>query len=95
MIRRTWHHHLALDFLFVHPRIASRLVNVKFVGIQLLQAICMIAQTLGCDRVWGETTLDSAPFYRRYLKQQVDDQFAIGADEIASFATNFRTNLMP
>ncbi|MFN0075333.1 MAG: hypothetical protein ACKVY0_02550 [Prosthecobacter sp.] len=33
MLRRTWHHHLALDFLFVHPRIASRLVNVKSVGV--------------------------------------------------------------
>jgi hypothetical protein len=32
MLRRTWHHHLALDFLFVHPRIASRRVNVKGSG---------------------------------------------------------------
>ena len=54
MIRRTWHHHLALDFLFVHPRISSRLVNVKSVGLQILRAVCMIAQDLGCQRVWGE-----------------------------------------
>lgn len=86
MLRRTWHHHLALDFLFVHPRIASRHVNVKSVGLQLLQAICIIAQDLGCQRLWGETTQDSAPFYRRYLKQPVDDQFAIGSDEIAMFS---------
>ena len=86
MIRRTWHHHLALDFLFVHPRISSRLVNVKSVGFQLLQAVCMIAQNLGCQRVWGEATRDSAPFYRRYLQQPVDDQFAIRSDEIAIFA---------
>jgi hypothetical protein len=45
--------------------------------------------------VWGETTVDSAPFYRRYLKQTVDDQFAIDADEISTFAANFKTNLMP
>lgn len=86
MLRRTWHHHLALDFLFVHPRIASRLVNVKSVGFQLLQAICMIAQDLGCQRVWGETTEDSAPFYKRYLKQSVDDQFTLGPEEILKFA---------
>ena len=86
MIRRTWHHHLALDFLFVHPRISCKLVKVKYVGIQLLQAVCMIARTLGCERVWGEATQDSAPFYRRYLKQPVDDQFAIGSGEIAIFA---------
>ena len=86
MLRGTWHHHLALDFLFVHPRIASRLVNVKSVGVQLLQAVCMIAQKLGCQRVWGETTQDSAPFYKRYLKQSVDDQFTLGPDEILKFA---------
>ena len=91
MIRRTWHHHLALDFLFVHPRIASKLVNVKSVGLQLLQAICLIAHTLDCQRVWGETTEDSAPFYRRYLKQPVDDQFALGDDEIGRFASMFTT----
>lgn len=91
MLRRTWHHHLALDFLFVHPRIASRLVNVKSVGLQLLQAICMIAQTMGCQRVWGEATQDSAPFYRRYLKQPVDDQFAITQDEITMFSAKFET----
>jgi hypothetical protein len=88
MIRRTWHHHLALDFLFVHPRISSKLVNVKSVGLQLLQAVCLIANALGCQRVWGETTQDSAPFYRRYLKQPVDDRFTIGPDEIADFAAN-------
>lgn len=95
MLRRTWHHHLALDFLFMHPRIASRVVNVKFVGIQLLQAVCLVAQTLRCQRVWGEATADSAPFYRRYLGQPVDDQFGINAEEIARLAENFRTNLMP
>jgi hypothetical protein len=85
MLRRTWHYHLALDFLFVHPRIASRVVNVKSVGLQLLQAVCLIAHDLGCQRVWGETTQDSAPFYRRYLKCPVDDQLAIAEDEIAAF----------
>ncbi len=89
MLRRTWHHHLALDFLFVHPRIASRRVNVKSVGHQLLLAISMIAHTLDCQRVWGETTQDSAPFYRRYLKQPVDDQFSISTEEIAHFAAEF------
>jgi hypothetical protein len=91
IIRRTWHHHLALDFLFVHPRIASKVMNVKSVGLQLLQAICLIAHTLNCQRVWGETTADSAPFYRRYLKQPVDDQFALDSEEIGRFASMFTT----
>lgn len=95
MVRRTWHHHLALDFLFVHPRIASRQVNVKSAGLQLLQAICMIARDLGCQRVWGEATQGSAPFYRRYLKQPVDDQFSIPCDEIAALSAKFETERKP
>jgi hypothetical protein len=55
--------------------------------LQLLQAICIIAQELGCQRVWGETTEESAPFYRRYLKQPVDDLLAISSDEIAMFSS--------
>jgi hypothetical protein len=95
MVRRTWHHHLALDFLFVHPRIASRLVNVKSVGHQLLLAIGMIAHTLGCQRVWGEATQDSAPFYRRYLKLPVDDQFSISPEELACFAEEVMSKVRP
>lgn len=91
MIRRAWHHHLALDFLFVHPRIAGKLVNVKSVGLQLLQAVCLIAHTLDCQRVWGETTEDSASFYRRYLKQPVDDRFALDSEDIGRFTTMFTT----
>jgi hypothetical protein len=91
MIRRTWHHHLALDFLFVHPRVAARLENIKFAGRQLLQAVCLVAHTIGCPRVWGEATEDSAPFYRRYLQQSVDDQFIIPADEIAAFAASIQS----
>jgi hypothetical protein len=73
----------------VHPRISSKLVNVKSVELQLAQAVCLIAQTLGCQRVWGETKQDSAPFYRRHLSRPVDDQFAIDKDEIAALATEF------
>lgn len=95
MIRRTWHHHLALDFLFVHPRIASKVTNVRSAGLQLLQGVCLVAHLLGCQRVWGETTQDSATFYRRHLRQPVDDQFAIGSDEITAFADEFSSKVTP
>ncbi|WP_395743505.1 hypothetical protein [Prosthecobacter sp.] len=88
MVRRTWYHHLALDFLFVHPRISSKLVDVRSVGVQLLQGICVVAHALGCQRVWGETTQDSAPFYRRYLEEPVDDQFTISTAEIARLSAS-------
>lgn len=86
MVRRTWRHNLMIDFLFVHPRISGRVLNVKGVGIRILQALCSIAHDLGCPLVWGEATQDSAPFYERHLDRDVGDQFAIQQNEIAEFA---------
>jgi len=87
MVRRPWRHNLMIDFLFVHPRISGRVLNVKGVGIQILKAICAIAYELGCDTVWGEATQDSAPFYERHLHREVGDRFDIGGSQIIQFAT--------
>lgn len=86
MVRRTWRHNLMIDFLFVHPRISGRVLNVKGVGIQILKAICAITHELGCDTVWGEATQDSAPFYERHLHRDVGDRFDIGGSQIIQFA---------
>lgn len=86
MLRRTWCHHLIIDFLFVHPSISGKAVKIKNVGIGTLQAICLIARDLGCERVWGEATRDSAPFYSRQLGTSVKDQFDIGQSKIAELA---------
>ena len=86
MVRRTWCHHLMIDFLFVHPSICGQLTNVKAVGLQMLQSACLLAQELDCKRVWGEATLDSAPFYERQLRRPVEDLFAIEKHEIREFA---------
>jgi hypothetical protein len=88
MVRRTWCHHLIIDFLFVHPSICGRAVNIKGVGIKLLRAICMIARALGCKRVWGEATRDSAPFYEQQLSRSVEDQFAFERPDIATLAAS-------
>ena len=86
MVRRTWCHHLMVDFLFVHPSISGKAVNVKSIGVSLLQSICMIAQSLGCPQVWGEATRDSSSFYARQLDRAILDRFDIHADEIKTFA---------
>lgn len=86
MVRRTWCHHLMIDFLFVHPNICGQLVGVKAVGLQMLQSVCLLARELDCKRVWGEATLDSAPFYERQLRRPIEDHFAIDKHEIRLFA---------
>lgn len=80
-----------IDFLFVHPDICGKLVGIKTVGLQILQAICLLARQLGCKRVWGEATLDSAPFYQRQLGKLVEDHFAIEKREIARFARRLQS----
>lgn len=87
MVRRTWCHHLMIDFLFVHPRICGKVTHVRGVGIEILRAICLIARALNCKRVWGEATLDSAPFYNRQLHQTVEDHFHIERPQIADMAS--------
>ena len=86
MVRRTWCNHLMIDFLFVHPSISGKAVNVKSIGLRLLQAICLIAETIGCPLVWGEATRDSASFYERQLHQSVKDRFEITSAMISQLA---------
>lgn len=87
MVRRTWCHHLMLDFMFVHPSISGRKVNVRGAGLKLFQSVCLIAQTLQCPILWGEATRDSSPFYQRQLGRPVKDRFELNPSEIATFAT--------
>ena len=87
MVRRTWCHHLMIDFLFVHPRISGRVESIKGVGIGIMQGICAIARDLHCKRVWGEATRDSASFYQRQLGRSIEDSFTLDAAEIDTFAS--------
>ena len=75
-----------IDFLFVHPDISGRLLPIKTVGVQILQSICLIARELGCKRVWGEATKDSAPFYQYQLRRKVEDHFFIGNRQLHELA---------
>jgi hypothetical protein len=77
-----------IDFLFAHPQVCSRVVNVKSIGLNLLRSICLIADTLRCKRVWGEATEDSAPFYQYHLSGIIEDMFTIEKQTIRSFATS-------
>ena len=93
MIRRTWCHHLIVDFLFVHPRLSGQQEPVRGVGLGILQGICCVAAILGCRRVWGETTRDSAPFYQRRLRTAVTDSFFLTPGEITYFAAQLATSV--
>jgi hypothetical protein len=83
--RRTWCHHLALDFLALHPRALDRDWQVSGVGSGIVFALVQVAKMLRIPRIWGEATVNSAPFYEKLLAvQPVQDLFLIEAREMAA-----------
>lgn len=83
--RRTWCHHLALDFLAVHPRALERSGRVSGVGSGSVFGLVRLANALNIPRIWGEATVNSASFYESLLAvSSVQDLFIIEAAEMAA-----------
>lgn len=83
--RRTWCHHLALDFLAVHPRALNRRRRVSGVGSGIVFGLVQLARALKIPRLWGEATGNSAPFYEKLLAVgPVQDLFIIESPEMAA-----------
>ena len=77
--RRTWCHHLVVDFAAAHPN-AIGLANGKVhgVGTGMLYSLAKIAADLGIKTIWGEATENSAKFYMKALGlSNVTDHFFI------------------
>ncbi len=78
--RRTWCHHLVLDFLAVRPAVFQK-QSIYGLGAGVLFSLTRLANTLGVETIWGEATSSSAPFYEKVLQSQpVKDLFIIGRD---------------
>lgn len=83
--RRTWCHHLALDFLALHPRALGRTRRVRGAGSGIVFGLVRLANTLKIPRIWGEATVNSASFYENLLAvHPVQDLFVIEAAEMAA-----------
>jgi hypothetical protein len=81
-LRRTWCHHLFLEFFATHPHvIAKRHEKIGGVGSGLLLQIVSLAGELDIPCIWGEATETSAPWYQEQLAlEQVRDHFFIEDD---------------
>ncbi len=80
--RRSWSHHLILDFLAVHPQVVADR-EPRGVGTGIVYSLVELADELGIKLIWGEATRNSAPFYEKILNlKKVADQFHVGADEM-------------
>ena len=89
--RRTWCHHLALDFLALHPRTLNPSSLVTGIGGGIIFGLVQLARALRIQRIWGEATASSAPFYERLLAvRPVKDLFIIEAPEMAAITERQR-----
>ncbi len=80
--RRSWCHHLIVDFLSVHPRVIDgKPERIRGVGTGILYQLVGLAEEIEIPCIWGEATALSAPFYERALDvKQILDHFFIKED---------------
>lgn len=90
--RRTYCHHLVLEFLSVHPAIVGRLEpRVSGVGMGLICGLAELSGRLDLNLIWGEATAYSAPFYSHVLATTgIEDHFFIRADSLDRCRREFR-----
>jgi len=88
--RRTWCHHLVLDFLAVRPGLTFANEPISGLGSGILFSLAGIADSLGMETIWGEATASSARFYERALRlRSVQDLFIIRQDKMRRFRERY------
>lgn len=78
--RRTYCHHLVIEFLSVHPAIVGGASpRVRGVGAGILFSLAELAGSVGVPLIWGEATAHSAAFYAKTCRiRKVQDPFSFG-----------------
>ena len=81
-LRRTWCHHLFLEFFATHPQvIVRRREQIGGVGDAMLHQIVALAEQLDIRCLWGEATEHSCDWYQDHLAiEEVRDHFFIEDD---------------
>jgi hypothetical protein len=88
--RRTWSHHLVLDFLACHPFAFDPRSGYGGVGTAMLFALGLITARLNIPLIWGEATELSAGFYSKRVLggEPVADHFFIRNEHLAALQRN-------
>ena len=91
--RRTWCHHLVLDFLAVRPGLTFANQPIYGIGAGILFSLTKLADSLGIDTIWGEATASSAPFYEKVLQiRPVKDLFIVHRETMERIQSNHLQN---
>lgn len=90
--RRSWCHHLIVDFLAVHPKVlAGTSGRVRGVGTGMIYSLVGLADALGIATVWGEATKNSAAFYEKVLGlPKVTDHFFVQGETMDHCRQQYR-----
>lgn len=90
--RRTYCHHLILEFLSVPPAIVGRAgPHVRGVGTGLVYGLAELAGSVGVPLIWGKATAYSAPFYAKTcVLPEVQDHFFIQGESLEHCRRQFR-----
>lgn len=91
--RRTWCNNLFVDFLTAQPEIASRSgTRVSGVGTWLLAIVADVAVEIQAPAIWGETTKESAAFYKKTLDLRDEtDEFRLPRRRYRAFLGQTRS----
>ena len=83
--RRSWCHHLIVDFLAVHPKVLAGIHgHIRGVGTGMVYSLVGLADALSIETIWGEATKNSASFYEKVLNlPEVTDHFFVQGDTMA------------
>jgi hypothetical protein len=91
--RRTWCHHLVLDFLAVRPAISVSNQPVRGLGTGMLAGLMSLADSLEIGTIWGEATASSAAFYENVLQVgPVNDLFIVNRTRMRQIARTYFAN---
>jgi hypothetical protein len=90
--RRSWCHHLIVDFLAVHPKVLPGTGGrVRGVGTGIIYSLVGPADALGIETIWGEATKNSAPFYEKVLNlPEVTDHFFVQGETMEYCREQYR-----
>jgi hypothetical protein len=92
--RRTWCHHLVLDFLAVRPGLTFANQPIRGIGTGVLASLMRVADSLGMETIWGEATASSAAFYENVLRlRPVRDLFIIRRRRMQSIHRGYVTKM--
>jgi len=87
LFRRTWYNNIYIDFLVKHP-----LSRFGGTGTALLRFLTLVATSLKCDAIWGETTQNSVDFYERAIGTKMTDMLYLDRETYEALARQAATS---